>query len=268
MDIKAYIDSGILELYVAGALSEKESKEVYTLLLKHPELLLEVERIEKTIVTLTAAASPGNAKHSYKTIKDALGLSNTESKVIPIGKAKTNYFNYVGWAASIIFAAGLLWMVNQNNELKTKISNAETNKEFLEYQIERANTSLTEAKKLISVLRDRDIIPVPLDGQAIYPEAYAKVYWDKHSNHIYIDAQGLPELPEGKVYQVWSLTLNPLSPTNLGILDNFSTDENKIFTIANPNASQAFGITLEPAGGSESPTLEQLYTLGIVETAS
>ena len=28
--------------------------------------------------------------------------------------------------------------------------------------------------------------------------------------------------------------------------------------------AEAFGITLEPAGGSVSPTLEQLYTLGKV----
>ena len=66
------------------------------------------------------------------------------------------------------------------------------------------------------------------------------------------------------VYQVWSLTLDPLTPTSMGLLENFSEDENKIFALENPNQSQAFGITLEPEGGSESPTMEQLYTLGVV----
>ena len=36
------------------------------------------------------------------------------------------------------------------------------------------------------------------------------------------------------------------------------------FTLENANESEAFGITLEPEGGSETPTLEQLYTLGAV----
>ncbi|MEL6919223.1 MAG: anti-sigma factor, partial [Bacteroidota bacterium] len=40
--------------------------------------------------------------------------------------------------------------------------------------------------------------------------------------------------------------------------------ENKIFAVTNLNESEAFGITLEPAGGSESPTLEQLYALGTI----
>ena len=47
-------------------------------------------------------------------------------------------------------------------------------------------------------------------------------------------------------------------------LDSFTADTNKIFTINNANESEAFGITLEPAGGSASPNLEQLYTLGAV----
>ena len=41
-----------------------------------------------------------------------------------------------------------------------------------------------------------------------------------------------------------------------------SEDLNK--EVENVNEAQAFGITLEPAGGSAGPTMEQLYTLGKV----
>ncbi|WP_452227103.1 anti-sigma factor [Lacinutrix cladophorae] len=267
MNTKEYIESGILELYVAGTLSEKESQEVYALTLKHPELLDEVLKIEAAIIKLTAAVSPRDSKLFYTSIKDKI-TNNNDTKVIPLdNKPNKQWFTYVSWAASIVFAAGILWFANQNNQLKEQIRIADVDKELLEVQIEKGNTSLTEAKKLISVLRDKDIIPVPLAGQAVYPEAYAKVYWDKKSNSIVLDAQGLPEPPKGKVYQVWSLKLNPLTPTSLGVIADFNSDENKLFTIENANASEAFGITLEPEGGSESPTLEQLYTLGAVASA-
>jgi anti-sigma-K factor RskA len=263
MDIKEYIASGILELYVAGTLSEKESQEVYALTLEYPELLNEVLQIEAAIIKLTAAASPGDTKHLYSRIKEK--ITNRDTKVIPLdAKPNKQWFTYVSWAASIVFAAGFLWFADQNSQLKEQLRVADIDKELLEVQIEKGNSSLTEAKKLISVLRDKDIIPVPLAGQAVYPEAYAKVYWDKKSKSIVLDAQGLPEPPKGKVYQVWSLKLNPLTPTSLGVIADFNTDENKLFTIENANASEAFGITLEPEGGSESPTLEQLYTLGAV----
>ncbi|NCP58866.1 MAG: anti-sigma factor [Flavobacteriales bacterium] len=269
MDIKKYTDSGILELYVAGSLSEEESKEVHNLILKHPELAEEVSNIENAIVKLTASASPGILNSDFNTIKEQLHLSNDGPKLISINqKARSNWFAYTGWAAAILFASGFLWLTNQNNGLKNEITTVETRNNFLEFQIEKDNNSLVEAKTLMAVLRDNNILKIPLSGQTIYPEAYANVYWDKANNNIYLDVQGLPVAPEGKVYQVWSLTLNPLTPTSLGTLDNFNTDENKIFTIVNANASEAFGITLEPAGGSESPTLEQLYTLGTVSAAS
>ena len=270
MDINNYINSGILELYVAGALSESENKAVYENMQKYPEVLTEVLQIEAAILKLTEATAPKNIVLDFNTIAEKIRKPNTETKVVDITpvKRKTNWLAYTGWAAAVILGVGLFWAIEQNSSLQTQISVAETDKDFLEQQIEIAHSDLKEAETLITVLRDKDILAIPLGGQAVYPEAYAKVYWDKTENSIYLDAQGLPEPPEGKVYQVWSLTLNPLTPTSLGTLDDFVSDDNKIFTIKNANASEAFGITLEPAGGSTSPTLEQLYTLGTVASIS
>ncbi|GAA4291815.1 anti-sigma factor [Aestuariibaculum suncheonense] len=263
MDIQAYIESGILELYVAGALSEKENKEVYNLMLQYPEILQEVLEIEAAIIKLTASVSP--VKHNDKilqAVKAHLGLTGTNSNVIPM--PKYNWVTYTGWAASVLLAIGLFWTTTQNNQLKTDIQIVKTQQELLETQIANAKSNLEEANTLISVLRDNNITKIPLAGQGNFSSTYANVYWDKQQQRIYLDAEGLPEPPEGKVYQVWSLTLNPLTPTSLGTIDNFITDDNKIFEIENANASEAFGITLEPAGGSETPTMEFLYTLGVV----
>ena len=270
MDIKSYIDSGILELYVAGSLSEKENGEVYALMQQYPEVTKEVMDIEASIIKLTASAAPKDIKNViYEAIQDKLDSSNDDgqSKVIPINKQKNNWFAYTGWAASIILGGTLIWMSNQNNALESQVNTAEIDKEFLEIQIENINSDLADTKKILNVFRDKDIITVPLAGQAVYPEAYAKAYWNKQDKTVFFDLQGLPEPPEGKVYQVWSLALNPLTPTSLGTIDDFKTDANKIFSLENTNESQAFGITLEPAGGSESPTLEQLYTLGAIDAS-
>lgn len=269
MDINAYIESGILELYVAGALSETENKEVYERMLKHPEILQEVLEIETAIIKLTAATSRGTNTHILSLIKEKLlfNKKDKETKVIPLTKPKYNWFTYAGWAAAIILGVGLFWTLNQNNELQSDLQTAEIEQSYLEMQIADAKTDLEANKKLLSVIRDKDIITVPLGGQGDFANTYAKVYWNKNSKEIYLDAQGLPAPPPGKVYQVWSLKLSPLTPVSLGTIDNFMQDENKIFEIQNLNESEAFGITLEPAGGSESPTMEQLYTLGVVTAA-
>ncbi|WP_040253349.1 anti-sigma factor [Psychroserpens mesophilus] len=264
MDIKAYIDSGILELYVTGQLSEQENQEVYELMQQYPEILDEVLAIEAALIKLGASVSPGVSKTTIQLIKQQLEFTSESSKVVQLPKSRTNWFTYTGWAAALIAGVGLLWTVNQNKQLEIQLSDADLENAYLETQIEDAKTDLAAKENLLNILRDKDIISVPLGGQGNFANSYAKVYWNKADNSIYLDAQGLPDAPEGKVWQVWSLTLNPLTPTSLGTIEDFNSDENKIFTIANANESEAFGITLEPAGGSESPTMEQLHTLGVV----
>ncbi|QHI38855.1 hypothetical protein IMCC3317_42550 [Kordia antarctica] len=264
MDSKEYIASGILELFVAGALSEKENEEVHAMMLQYPEVTQEVLSIEAAILSLTAATASKDTTGIFEIIRQKLGLTETEeTKVIPLQKPNS-IFRYAGWAAAVVVGIGLVFSVLKTNDLQSEIEVVTTEKEALKDQIYKANSDLTAATDLLGVLRTKDIISVALGGQAVSPESYAKVYWDKKANSIYLDLQGLPEPPEGKVYQVWSLTLNPLIPTSLGVIDEFSTDKDKVFDLKNANESEAFGITLEPAGGSESPNLEQLYTLGVV----
>ncbi len=264
MDVNEYIASGILELYVAGQLSEKENSEVYTLAMEHPEIAAEIESIEAAVLDLARTAAPSQ-KPEFESLKNRLPLQE-DTKVVTIAKKDTNWTAYLGWAASLLLALGLFWVYNQNSELKSRIEVANQENRKLEQQIAESDTSLEKSRTLLQTIRDKDITVVPLGGQKVSPESYAKAYWNKKEQKVFIDAQGLPDPPDGMVYQVWSLKVDPLTPTSMGILEDFVSDDNKVFALANPNDSEAFGITLEPAGGSVSPNLEQLYALGAVSS--
>ena len=119
-----------------------------------------------------------------------------------------------------------------------------------------------QTQDALAVVRDVKNTIVTLGGQAVSPTSYAKVYYNKETEVVYVDAAGLPEPPKGKVYQIWALKLNPLTPTSIGLLDNFSKD--RLFAVDKAKGAEAFGITLEPTGGSLTPTMEKLYTLGKV----
>lgn len=266
MNIEEYIASGILELYVAGVLPEKEMQEVYHHAIKDQKIHNEIEKIENAIVKLTKTVAPKRTTVLFDDIKRQISKDNNKIEVIPITKSKNNWFTYSGWAASLLLLVGLAYFLNKNNNLEQQLDTITNTTKDLKKQIELANEDLANSNKLNTILRANDILKIPLTGQAISPDSYANVYWDKKTNQIYLDGQGLPEPPKGKVYQVWSLKLNPLTPTDLGVIANFSDSKNKVFEIENTNESQAFGITLEPEGGSKSPTLEQLYTLGVVNS--
>lgn len=262
MNIQDYLESGILELYVYGALPEEESEEVTRFLKQYPEIEKEVEEIEAALMNLSAAVAPNNPQFLINSIKDKLSFRNNQI----IGKRRSNLPAYIGWAASILLLAGLFFMFNKNRELRESLQALQADKVLIETQIAEAKNNAEEAEALLTILRDKNIIKVPLKGQEAAPQAYATAYWDANSNITYIDAKDLPEPPRGMVYQVWSLKLSPLTPSSIGLLEDFEEDENKVFELQNTNSSEAFGITLEPEGGSASPTMEQLYTLGVVST--
>lgn len=260
MDIKEYINSGILELYVYGALTDAESAEVTRILKQYPEVEAEVAEIETALMNLSAAVAPNNPQFLLNSIKSKLSQRDSESP----NHTRSPWPSYIGWAASILLLVGLFFMFNKNRELRESLQALQAEKARMETQIVEARDDAGKTRELLNVIRDRNIKKISLEGQEVAPQAYAAVYWDENTNTTYIDARDLPTPPRGMVYQVWSLKLQPLTPSSIGLLDNFEEDENKIFRLSNLNESEAFGITLEPEGGSETPTMEQLYTLGIV----
>lgn len=265
MDVKEYIASGILELYVAGVLSSEENHEIHKIAQEYPEIKAEIIFIEAAILEISKNATKSTPV-DFDTLKTRL-KGNDETKVVPIQRKPTSWTAYIGWAASILLAIGLFWVYNENKALESELQLVESQNQELEQQIADSNSSLEKTQDLLNTLRDQDISVIPLGGQEVSPNSYAKAYWNKQEEKVFIDAQGLPEPPDGFVYQVWSLKLSPLTPTSMGLLKDFAMDENKVFTLNNPNESEAFGITLEPEGGSETPTLEQLYTLGVVSNS-
>ena len=262
MENKEYIASGILELYVYGLLSEAENEEIANRAKNDPEIQAEIVAIEKSIVALSSSFSPFNSVGNFDRIKEKLGL-NPSPKVIEL-EPERNISQYIGWAAAVLLLVGIGFMYNQVNVTQSQVANADTEKAKMEKEL---NTLTLENKAIeasLAIVRDTNNTVVALGGQAVAPESYAKVYWNKESQKVYIDASGLPEPPKGMVYQVWSLKLSPLTPTSIGLLDNFVANNQRIFAVDSTGDAEAFGITLEPAGGSLSPTMEQLYTLGKV----
>lgn len=263
MENKEYIESGILELYVYGLLSEAENEEVTAMAKNNPEINAEIIAIEKAIVSLSSSFAPFHSVENYDKIKAKLEL-NPSNKVIEMEPAR-NWAQYIGWAAAILLLVGIGFQYNQLEQTNNQVVNATTEKVKMEQELNQLELENKESETSLAIVRDTKNTVVALGGQAVAPESSAKIYWNKETQVVYVDAAGLPAPPKGMVYQIWSLKLQPqLTPTSIGLLSDFTTNKSKIFAVDKTADAEAFGITLEPAGGSLSPTMEQLYTLGKV----
>ncbi len=262
MNAQEIINSGKLEMYVCGSLPTEEIADVEKAIATFPEVKKETEHIEESLIRLAENVAPPLPAmlwaYILNTIRKVKTLDRPETKT-------TNWAAMSGWAAAILFICGIFWMMNQQNNLRDELQVTTIENNELKESFETTESELAETNDILEILRSKEYQAITLPGnQAVAPDAYAKVYLNKKDNIVYIDARGLPTPPEGKVYQVWSLIMDPLTPTSLGLIGGTQQVENGIYRFENFPTPEAFGITLEPEGGSESPTLSQLYTLGMV----
>ncbi|AWM12597.1 anti-sigma factor [Flavobacterium sp. NRK F10] len=260
MNSRELIDSGTLELYVFGKLSEKENETIAEMAKQYPEVQDEILAIENAVINLSQSVAPHLSATNYEKIRTRL---LDKHKVVPISQKKS-WISYTGWAAAAIFVLGFGFQFYKLNQTKSTIDQLSVEKSKMQESIVDLELKKQEAQNILTVLRDQNNIQITLNGQEVAPYAFAKAYYNKETKDVFIDAAGLPDPPKGKVYQVWGLKLDPLTPKSIGLLKGFAISNSKIFKVEKVDDAEAFGITLEPEGGSISPTLEQLYTLGKV----
>lgn len=180
-------------------------------------------------------------------------------------KKEPSWLTISGWVVAVLFIGGFLWMMDQNDQLEGTIQITTTQNTVLKSEKAEIENQLFENSEMLNILRSKEFRVYTLNGnQAVSPQSYAKVYLNKKEKLAYIDVQGLPASPQGKVYQLWSLQMDPFSPTNIGLLNDENQSGIEFHKFSDFQESEALGITLEPIGGSKMPTMTQIYVLDMM----
>ena len=101
-EAKAYIETGILELYVLGQLDAREQREVEVMAAKHSAVKAEISAIEIAMeqYAIQHAIQPSSGldkqifekilvpAHEVITPKESVSKTNHEAKIIPLGNDK------------------------------------------------------------------------------------------------------------------------------------------------------------------------------------
>lgn len=281
-DLKAYIESGILEMYVFGDLPEAERMHVEEMLAKHPEVKAEVAEIEKVLELTSDAYGIEPSENVREKTFNLLFPANVEpekpeatvhnlnvrdDKVIYL---KPNNFYKYGFAASIILLAGsVAAIVSLTNKLKDThsqlIAATQQNQTFAN-QVNFLDKKLESSTSMLGIYRNPDYKLVKLAGTAFSPKSAMTVAWNPKASKVIIDKQSLalPQNDAEHQYQLWALVDG--KPVNLGVFDA-GKDSAGVQNMKSIAIAQAFAVTLEPRGGSASPTMDQMMVMGAAASA-
>lgn len=274
MNSKEYISSGILESYILGHASPEEAGILECVMKNNTEVREAFEEAQKTFEMLATAQAVTPPNDLKSKIWDRIQQQEkvelpVEKPIIPIqtnvqqspvkaeiretkSEKKGNWKNFA-IAASLLFlvstGANLYWM-NSQSEMKEEMAN-------MKNENQSKNLAMQNMQQKLDVVANPDMKKIVLAGVEKHPEAKATVLWDANSKDVYLSVNNLPKAPEGMQYQLWAIEDG--KPVSAGM---YSEDKDMKIALANITKAQAFAITLEKKGGSEVPTMENMYVMG------
>jgi len=265
LNVKDYIESGSLELYVSGALNHEEQKEAEAMIAQYPEVKAELEAIEKAFEDYAFAhavdAPPAILTNILTKIKEENPAFNTGKTISlkPAQSTANNWVRYLAYAASILLFISIATNVYYYNSYKhasDQLSELQDANTFLTDKMDVVRAEYLSMETELNVVKNPAAIAITMKGQLISPSSTSVVFWDKSSGNVYLSAINLPAPEAGKQYQLWALKDG--KPIDGGVFDI----NGKLQKMNNIAGADAFAVTLEPKGGSIGPTMEQLYLVG------
>lgn len=270
MNIREYISSGIVESFVLGLASPDESAEFEKLCAVHDEVRQARTAFEKQLeeaLQLQKMAPPREIKAS---IFSRIGMEEADQPPVkrmdkPAMVPRKGFPRLVA-AASVILLLGSvslnLYLLKQYKHSIALYKALADDQNRLTGTNQLLNTKLENYEAALQHMKDpkMEIVKLPSVPGSPDPSGMATVYWNTDSKEVYLLVNQLPVPASGMQYQLWAMVDG--KPTDAGI---FEMDKGiafmKLKTI--PRA-QAFAITLEKRGGSETPDMNALYVMGKV----
>lgn len=269
MNIKDYISSGILESYVLGEVSEQERAEVEANLLRYPELREELSKIEEAqeaLLMQSAITPPARVRDKLLRQIDSSEANvrhpeATGSKVVPLGTTSVKWWK-LATAASVSVAVITSYLaLNYKGELRQtrdRLDNLIAQNQQIAQDYNTVNQRLDKIESTIRIIDNPSYRRVILKGTDAAQGSLASVYWNESSSEVYLSVQQLRDISKDQQFQLWAIVDG--KPVDAGV---FNIAEGIIRMKDIKNAS-AFAVTIEPQGGSVSPTLSSMQVIGTI----
>ncbi|NOS86467.1 MAG: anti-sigma factor [Ignavibacteria bacterium] len=285
MNTKEYIQSGVLELYAAGALSDTEAREVEAMAAQYPEVQAELAAIQDALVSYSASFKKNPNPELRSTIlnrideiegvssANILSISDTQKKpniADTTGKSSFNYtqqparFNYLMaavWIFLVLNIIGNIYFFNKLKNTEEQMTGVVNENYKMKLEYEKIRLDMDKKSTDMKMVMNRSNKIVDLKGMEIAPQSFATVYWNPNSKKVMLNVNSLPMPPADKQYQLWALKDG--KPIDAGVFDMQpgTGDDMHMMPVTIADAD-AFAVTLEKKGGSPAPTLTQLYVMG------
>lgn len=244
---KEIIESGMLEEYLVGTLTESDSQEVENYIRDFPEVKAHFERLQETLWNMADRMSIPPPPSVKNKLMDQINSDSTK----PQHHASFSFKDFLPWLIAVGIAATSVNYINKqdkkidklNNEVKTLLADCQA----------KEKESFAELQNLL-FLKNKDTQVALIENTSKKFKAIAYVKGTK----LLLDVKDRPELKEGKCLQLWGDYKGEM--INVGVLMPEGDYMASAFVINSEFTS--LNVTIEDLGpngnGSNHATVSQL----------
>ncbi|RYF85689.1 MAG: anti-sigma factor [Chitinophagaceae bacterium] len=262
MNVKEYIQSGIVESYVLGLATDAERLEFERNCADYPEIAAARDAFERSLeeqLMQDAVAPPAFVKGKVlEAVRPTVSDNGLVEELQEAPVRRMNVWKWIAAASLILLAGAAYWGYTANQKYNELVAKQGT----MEKQLQESTARLQVMEEDAEILR-HPMKTVALKGTDMAPQAQTTVYWDTTgaSKDVYMVINNLPQAPSEMQYQLWALLDG--KPIDLGVFDLDVRQKRLVVKMKNVQNAQAFAITLEKRGRPNQEKPEgQVYVVG------
>lgn len=259
----------LVSAYALGVLDGDDLKELEDHLRENPgvyrELLSENEAAFSQLAYVLKSSSPRAGLRSelmadIKSEKEAYADTKSSfwQRLQPI------WLGLGSAVAAILIISLFTYSSSLNNTVEqqqAKISNLETLIIEKDSELALLQEEFASQSEMLAFLENPEVVIINLVKTEPNLKAVGRVLWNPGDDEALFYGINLPEVPEGKTYQLWAIAGE--KPESLGVfnVDDRGNNVHLIKSLSNFGDIGTFAVSLEPAGGVPLPT-GKIYLAG------
>ncbi len=242
--VKIFLEGDMLERYLMGRTSPMETQEVEHYIDTYPKVkdtYIELqENLEEYASSYAIPVPEGLKEEILKEVR------TKPSKALPV-------LAITACAAAMFFGVMTFMIFRQNQELLEDRQLTSTLIEQLNDDIVSNRESLQSVEEQFMILNSAATEKYVLRGNRRARKLETVAYVNALEKKSYVNVVSLPELPEEQVYQIWADVDGHMVP-----LDILKITKENLVEIPYEERMASLNITIEPKGGSEEATVDNL----------
>ena len=260
----------LISAFSLGVLDGEDLKELEDYIENNPdeykELLKENEEVFSQLSYALKGASP-RASARAKLLEGirADGETSPEKSPVPFWQRLEPLWVGFGSVAAVIIIAVLIGynvsLNNKLNEQNTENLNLQAKLSDKEAELSFLKEEFSAQSETVAFLENPNVVIINLVKTEPGLKAVGRVLWNTDDDQALFYGINLPQVPEGKTYQLWAIAGDVPKSAGVFQVDHNGNNIHIIKSLSDFGDISTFAVSLEPAGGVPLPTGE-IYLAG------